>query len=149
MVFGYEVKNPKRYGVVDFDNKGNAISIEEKPQYPKSNYAVVGLYFYPNSVINIAKSIKPSQRGELEITSVNSYYLNKSDLKVAVKALDRTLRAYNFWIPQWYNDQHRVAYWDMYEHPEEIAPYDLGYLDYWWYNESKANALKDAGFLRQ
>ena len=60
VVFGYEVKNPKRYGVVDFDNKGNAISIEEKPQYPKSNYAVVGLYFYPNSVINIAKSIKPS-----------------------------------------------------------------------------------------
>ena len=74
---------------------------------------------------------------------------NKSDLKVAVKALDRTLRAYNFWIPQWYNDQHRVAYWDMYEHPEEIAPYDLGYLDYWWYNEGKAKALKDAGFLRQ
>ena len=84
VVFGYEVKNPKRYGVVDFDNKGNAISIEEKPQHPKSNYAVVGLYFYPNSVINIAKSIKPSQRGELEITSVNSYYLNKSDLKVNI-----------------------------------------------------------------
>ena len=84
VVFGYEVKNPKRYGVVDFDNKGNAISIEEKPQYPKSNYAVVGLYFYPNSVINIAKSIKPSQRGELEITSVNSYYLDKSDLKVNI-----------------------------------------------------------------
>ena len=84
VVFGYEVKNPKRYGVVDFDNKGNAISIEEKPQHPKSNYAVVGLYFYPNSVINIAKSIKPSQRGELEITSVNSYYLDKSDLKVNI-----------------------------------------------------------------
>mgnify|MGYP000748638769 CR=1 FL=1 len=84
VVFGYEVKNPKRYGVVDFDNDGNAISIEEKPRYPKSNYAVVGLYFYPNSVINIAKSIKPSQRGELEITSVNSYYLNKSDLKVNI-----------------------------------------------------------------
>ena len=84
VIFGYEVKNPKRYGVVDFDNKGNAISIEEKPRYPKSNYAVVGLYFYPNSVINIAKSIKPSQRGELEITSVNSYYLNKSDLKVNI-----------------------------------------------------------------
>ena len=83
-MFGYEVKNPKRYGVVDFDNDGNAISIEEKPQYPKSNFAVVGLYFYPNSVINIAKSIKPSQRGELEITSVNSYYLNKSDLKVNI-----------------------------------------------------------------
>ena len=74
---------------------------------------------------------------------------NKSDLKIAVKALDRTLRAYNFWIPQWYNDQHRVAYWDMYEHPEKIAPYDLGYLDYWWYNEDKARALKDAGFLSQ
>ena len=84
VVFGYEVKNPKRYGVVDFDNDGNAISIEEKPQYPKSNYAVVGLYFYPNSVTNIAKSIKPSQRGELEITSVNSYYLNKNDLKVNI-----------------------------------------------------------------
>ena len=84
VVFGYEVKNPKRYGVVDFDNKGNAISIEEKPQYPKSNYAVVGLYFYPNSVINIAKSVKPSKRGELEITSVNSYYLNQSDLKVNI-----------------------------------------------------------------
>ena len=84
VVFGYEVKNPKRYGVVDFDNDGNAISIEEKPQYPKSNFAVVGLYFYPNSVINIAKSIKPSQRGELEITSVNSYYLNNSDLKVNI-----------------------------------------------------------------
>ena len=84
VVFGYEVKNPKRYGVVDFDDEGNAISIEEKPQYPKSNYAVVGLYFYPNSVVKIAKSIKPSQRGELEITSVNSYYLNKSDLKVNI-----------------------------------------------------------------
>ncbi len=84
VVFGYEVKNPKRYGVVDFDNEGNALSIEEKPQYPKSNYAVVGLYFYPNSVVKVAKSIKPSQRGELEITSVNSYYLEKSDLKVNI-----------------------------------------------------------------
>ena len=84
VVFGYEVKNPKRYGVVDFDNKGNAISIEEKPQDPKSNYAVVGLYFYPNSVVKVAKSIEPSQRGELEITSVNSYYLEKSDLKVNI-----------------------------------------------------------------
>ena len=84
VVFGYEVKNPERYGVVNFDNQGNALSIEEKPQYPRSNFAVVGLYFYPNSVVDIAKSIKPSQRGELEITSVNSYYLNKNDLKVDI-----------------------------------------------------------------
>jgi len=84
VIFGYEVKEPRRYGVVDFDNKGNALSIEEKPQYPKSNYAVVGLYFYPNSVVKVAKSIKPSQRGELEITSINSYYLEKSDLKVNI-----------------------------------------------------------------
>ena len=84
VVFGYEVKNPERYGVVDFDNQGNALNIEEKPQHPKSNYAVVGLYFYPNSVVNIVKSIKPSQRGELEITSVNSYYLDKNDLKVNI-----------------------------------------------------------------
>ena len=84
VVFGYEVKNPKRYGVVDFDNDGNALSIEEKPQYPKSNYAVVGLYFFPNSVVKVAKSIEPSERGELEITSLNSYYLDKNDLKVNI-----------------------------------------------------------------
>ena len=84
VIFGYEVKEPRRYGVVDFDIDGNALSIEEKPEYPRSNFAVVGLYFYPNSVVDIAKSIKPSQRGELEITSVNSYYLNKNDLKVDI-----------------------------------------------------------------
>lgn len=84
VVFGYEVKDPKRYGVVDFDIEGNAISIEEKPKNPKSNYAVVGLYFYPNSVVKVAKSIEPSERGELEITSVNSHYLESKDLKVNI-----------------------------------------------------------------
>lgn len=81
-VFGYYVKDPERYGVVEFDHDGNASSIEEKPIKPKSNFAVVGLYFYPNSVIDIAKNIQPSGRGELEITSVNQVYLNKGDLKV-------------------------------------------------------------------
>ncbi|MDB4419798.1 glucose-1-phosphate thymidylyltransferase RfbA [Akkermansiaceae bacterium] len=81
-VFGYYVKDPERYGVVEFDNDGNVSSIEEKPNRPKSNFAVVGLYFYPNSVIDIAKNIEPSERGELEITTVNQAYLNKGNLKV-------------------------------------------------------------------
>ncbi|WP_159615352.1 glucose-1-phosphate thymidylyltransferase RfbA [Tenacibaculum mesophilum] len=81
-VFGYNVKDPQRYGVVDFDVNGNAISIIEKPEIPKSNYAVVGLYFYPNDVIQVAKNVKPSERGELEITSVNQYYLENEQLKV-------------------------------------------------------------------
>ena len=81
-VFGYWVSDPERYGVAEFDAEGNCLSIEEKPKQPKSNYAVVGLYFYPNKVVEVAKSIKPSARGELEITTVNQTFLNDGELKV-------------------------------------------------------------------
>lgn len=81
-VFGYWVSDPERYGVAEFDKQGNVLSIEEKPEDPKSNYAVVGLYFYPNKVVNVAKEIKPSARGELEITTVNQEFLNDQELKV-------------------------------------------------------------------
>ena len=91
-VFGYHVEDPQRYGVISYDNEGNAISIEEKPKQPKSNYAVVGLYFYPNSVIEIAKKIKPSSRGELEISDVNQTYLKQGNLHV------ETLGRGNTWL---------------------------------------------------
>jgi len=84
VIFGYYVEDPERYGVAEIDKRQNVISIEEKPNYPKSSYAVVGLYFYPNSVVEIAKNIKPSQRGELEITSVNKEYLQQEKLKLKI-----------------------------------------------------------------
>ncbi|WP_411029396.1 glucose-1-phosphate thymidylyltransferase RfbA [Spongiimicrobium sp. 3-5] len=87
IIFGYHVQDPQRYGVVEFDGEGKAISIEEKPQNPKSNYAVPGIYFYDNMVVDIAKGIRPSQRGELEITDVNKAYLEKGKLHVSI--LDR------------------------------------------------------------
>lgn len=86
VVFGYEVKDPERYGVVEFTNNMEVVSIEEKPVCPKSNYAVVGLYFYPNKVIKVAKNVKPSKRGELEITSVNNSFLDANRLKVELLA---------------------------------------------------------------
>lgn len=81
-IFGYRVNDPERYGVAEFDESGNCLSIEEKPKHPKSNYAVVGLYFYPNEVVQVAKGVKPSARGELEITSVNEAFLRQGNLKV-------------------------------------------------------------------
>ena len=94
-VFAYHVSDPERYGVVEFDSNNNAISIEEKPQYPKSNYAVPWLYFYDNNVVKMAKELQPSPRGELEITDINKIYLNNGNLKVA------TLSRWTAWLDTW------------------------------------------------
>ena len=102
-VFGYYVNDPERYGVAEFDADGNCLSIEEKPQHPKSNYAVVGLYFYPNSVVSIARTIRPSERGELEITSVNQEYLRRGQLKV------QTLQRGFAWLDTGTHDRDRKS----------------------------------------
>ncbi|MCW8900376.1 MAG: glucose-1-phosphate thymidylyltransferase RfbA [Gammaproteobacteria bacterium] len=131
-VFGYYVKDPERYGVVDFDDNGQAIDLEEKPEKPKSHYAVTGLYFYDNDVIEIAKSIKPSHRGELEITDVNKAYLKRGDLNVELMGrgyawLDTgthasLLQAANFIQVMEERQGLKIAC------PEEIA-YAQGYID--------------------
>tara|TARA_B100001059_G_scaffold219523_1_gene240668 strand:- start:2279 stop:3157 length:879 start_codon:yes stop_codon:yes gene_type:complete len=140
-VFGYYVNNPSRYGVVENDEKGNVISLEEKPKNPKSNYAVVGLYFYPNKVIEKAKKIKPSQRGELEITSINNSFLR--DEKLIVELFDKNFT----WLDSGTHESMLEA--SNYIHTiekrtglkiaciEEIA-YKLGYI-----NEKKFNEIID------
>ena len=131
-VFGYYVKDPECYGVIDFDKNGNAIDLEEKPENPKSNYVVTGLYFYDNDVIEIAKNIKPSHRGELEITDVNKVYLERGDLNVEVMGRGYTwldtgthaslLQASNFIQVMEERQGLKIAY------PEEIA-FMKGFID--------------------
>ncbi len=131
-VFGYYVKDPERYGVVSFDAAGKAVDLEEKPSQPKSNYAVTGLYFYDNDVVDIAKSIKPSPRGELEITDINKIYLEKGMLNVQVMGRgfawldtgthDSLLSASNFIQVVEKRQGLKIAC------PEEIA-YRMGYID--------------------
>lgn len=139
IVFAYPVTDPERYGVVEFDDQKKAISIEEKPSTPKSNYAVPGIYFFDNSVIEVAKSVKPSERGELEITSVNAHYLSEWKLKVGV--LDRGTA----WLDTWTIDALMASHqfiqvieqrqWLKIWCPEEIC------WRQWWIDDKQLEAL--------
>ena len=130
-VFGYQVKDPERFGVVEFDDNMNAISIEEKPEHPKSNFAVTGLYFYDNDVVEIAKNIKPSPRGELEITDVNKAYLERGDLSVELMGrgfawLDTGTHESLLQAAQYIETVQRLQYVQV-ANLEEIA-YRMGYI---------------------
>lgn len=147
-VFGYHVSDPERFGVVEFDADGNALSIEEKPQNPKSSYAVTGLYFYDNDVIEIAKNIKPSARGELEITDVNSAYLKRGDLSV-------TLLGRGFaWLDTGTHDSlmeagHFVQTVEKRQGFKVACLEEIAYYKGWLDNEqlsSRANELKNTGY---
>ena len=131
-VFGYQVKDPQRFGVVEFDNKQKAISIEEKPENPKSNYAVTGLYFYDNDVVQIAKNIKPSARGELEITDINKEYLDREQLDAELLGrgyawLDTGTHSSLLEASQYVETMQRMQNQQI-SCPEEIA-YRMGYID--------------------
>ena len=138
-VFGYYVNDPERYGVAEFDDKGNCLSIEEKPQKPKSNYAVVGLYFYPNNVVEVAKNIKPSARGELEITTVNQEFLSRQSLKV------QTLQRGFAWLDTGTHDSLREAstFIEVIEkrQGQKIACLEEIALDNKWINKEQVIAL--------
>jgi len=129
-VFGYWVNDPERYGVAEFDKEGNVLSIEEKPAQPKSNYAVVGLYFYPNKVVDVAKHIKPSARGELEITTLNDLYLQQKNLNVQL--LGRGFA----WLDTGTMDSllDAAAFVQMIEHRQGVtisAPEEIAYINHW------------------